>query len=43
MDYVESYYFAVGWPAIALGVGMLAFALFGIWKLAKVVWTVFSG
>lgn len=30
MDYVESYYFAIGWPEIALGVGLLAFLLLGI-------------
>ena len=36
MDYVESYYFAIGWPEIALGVGLLALLLFGVWKLAKI-------
>jgi hypothetical protein len=43
VDYVESYYFAIGWPEIALGVGLLAILLLGVWKLAKVVWAAFSG
>ncbi|HET7698336.1 MAG TPA: hypothetical protein VFK57_21650 [Vicinamibacterales bacterium] len=43
MDYVESYYFAIGWPEIAFGVGLLAFLLLGIWKLARVVWAAFTG
>lgn len=31
MDYVESYYLAIEWPEIALGVGLLAFLLLWIW------------
>ena len=43
MNDVESYYFAIGWPEIVLGVGLLALLSVGIWKLAKVVWAAFSG
>jgi hypothetical protein len=43
VDYVESYYFAIGWPEIVLGVGLLALVLSGVWKLAKLAWAAFSG
>jgi hypothetical protein len=43
VDYVESYYFAFGLPEILLGLGLLACVLLGVWKLAKLAWTAFSG
>jgi hypothetical protein len=43
VDYVESYYFAFEWPEILLGLGLLAFVLLGVWKLAKLAWAALSG
>jgi hypothetical protein len=43
VDYVESYHFAIGLPEILLGLAVVAAVLFGIWKVAKLLWATVSG
>jgi hypothetical protein len=42
VDYVESYAYQVGPTGILVGLAVLAAAVFGVWKVAKLLWAALS-